>query len=168
MKRLLLDLKYYDEAGRVKPGSGLLWCVAFLCRSVLILVMTLAGQQQTNQVLLFFYPDNAHLYAALGLALPAALGYLLVAFREKITRGRLGPCLNAARLLLLCSSAADLAYHVYLAERQHWQFSLSIGVVLLLDLFIIYYLIKSQHLPLLISDWRRERHAERSRTQAVD
>ena len=47
--KLLLPLKYYDDAGRVKPAVALYFCIVFLSRSLLILIGSISVRENGEQ-----------------------------------------------------------------------------------------------------------------------
>lgn len=153
--KLLLPLKYYDEAGRVKPAVSLYLCIAFLSRSLLILVGSVSVRENGEQLLALFYPERQYLYASLAIAFPAFLALLLLGFREKIWHA--GRCwmFSWIKPLLIFSVFADLGLHIMLASTEQWQFSWVIAITLLLDLLIFYFLIKDKHIQLMLIDWKK-------------
>jgi hypothetical protein len=153
--KLLLDLKYYDEEGRVKPSSVLWWVVAFLCRSLLILIMALAVRQDGNMLLRLFYPEEKYLYIGLAIALPALISYLLLAFREKLAKKAQYWVFHLIKSLLFFACLMDFIYQCYLANLHYWQFSWTIAIILILDVWIAYYVLMDRHLRLLVADWLR-------------
>ncbi|MGJ8681774.1 DUF2919 family protein, partial [Paraglaciecola sp.] len=68
--KLLLPLKYYDDAGKVKPPSAWYWCALYLCRSVLVLIGALSSREYGSELLSIFYSESRYLYLNLGIALP--------------------------------------------------------------------------------------------------
>ncbi|WP_340678849.1 DUF2919 domain-containing protein [Paraglaciecola sp.] len=156
MAKLLLDLKYYDDAGRVKPASALLWVVVFLCRSLLILIMALAARNDSNTLLRLFYPEEKYLYIGLVIAAPAFVSYLLIAFREKLAKWSQYWSFYFIKMLLFVSCLLDFVYQCYLANMHYWQFSWAIAVILMLDMWIGFFIIKDRHLSVFVADWLRQ------------
>ncbi|MGO4892574.1 DUF2919 family protein [Flavobacterium sp. W21_SRS_FM6] len=155
MARLLLELKYYDEAGRVKPSAILSWCALFLCRSMFIFALSFILQQNSSELLSWIYPEKRYLYLSMLIAAPAFSAYLLLAFRESLTKHeRYWPLLLIKPLLLL-SCLLDIGLHYFLAKSLYWQFSWSIALSFLINVMIGFYLFKDRHLRLLVSDWSR-------------
>ncbi|WP_293745694.1 DUF2919 domain-containing protein [uncultured Paraglaciecola sp.] len=153
--KLLLPLKYYDEAGRVKPAVSLYLCIAFLSRSLLILVGSVSVRENGEQLLALFYPERQYLYISLAIAFPAFLALLLLGFREKIWH--VGRCwmFSCIKPLLIFSVCADLGLHFMLASTSHWQFSWVIAFTLLIDSLVFYFLTKDKHTQLMLTDWKR-------------
>ena len=155
MAKLLLNLNYYDEAGRVKPSSALLWVVVFLCRSLLILIMAVAIRQDGNMILRLFYPEEKYLYIGLAVSLPAFIGYLLIAFREKLAGKQQYWLFHLIKYLLFIACFSDFVYQCYLANLHYWQFSWTIAVILLADIWVGFFVLRDRHLRLFVEDWSR-------------
>ena len=155
MTRLLLDLKHYDEGGRVKPGAAVLWLLVFLCRSLWVFIIALSIGPDGDTLLRLFYPKDAYLYVGMLIGLPALAGYLIIAFREKLAKhAQLWP-FYLIRYLLLSSCLLDLFYQCYLANRYHWQFSWPIAVFIVLNIWVAFFVFRDRHLRVLIADWVR-------------
>lgn len=156
MARLLLDLKYYDEAGRVKPGSAVLCLLVFLCRNLFIFVIALSIGQDGDALLRLFYPKDFYLYLGMLIGVPALASYLIVVFREKLAKyAQLWP-FHLIKYLLLSSCLLDLFYQCYLANMHYWQFSWPIAVFIVLDIWVAFFVVRDRHLSLLIADWVRQ------------
>lgn len=153
--KLLLPLKYYDDAGRVKPAASLYFCIVLLSRSLLILLGSVLIRSNGEQLLALFYPDKQYLYISLGIAFPAFVTLLLLAFREKIWHANKGWIFSWIKPLLILSVLADLGLHIMLASKGHWQFSWVIALTLLLDSLIFYFFIKDKHIQLMLMDWKK-------------
>jgi hypothetical protein len=153
--KLLLPLKYYDDAGRVKPAVALYLCIAFLSRSLMILIGSVSVRENSDQLLALFYPEKRYLYICLAIAFPAFLALLLLGFREKIWQADRGWMFSCIKPLLIFSVLADLGLHVMLADIEHWQFSWLIAITLLLDSLVFYFLIKDKHTHMMLLDWKK-------------
>lgn len=153
--KLLLPLKYYDDAGRVKPAAALYVCIAFLSRSLLILIGSVSVRENGEQLLALFYPEKQYLYISLVIAFPAFLALLLLGFREKVWQADTCWMFSCIKPLLIFSVLADLGLHVMLANIEYWQFSWVIAVTLLLDSLIFYFLIRDKHTQLMLMDWKK-------------
>ena len=137
--KVLLPLKYYDDAGRVKPAVGLYVCIAFLSRSLMILIGSVSVRENSEQMLALFYPEKHYLYISLAIAFPAFLALLLLGFREKIWKSERCWIFSFIKPLLIFSVLADLVLHIMLANISRWQFSWVIAITLILDLLIFYF-----------------------------
>ena len=153
--KLLLPLKYYDDAGRVKPALAVYVCIAFLARSLLILIGSVSVRENSEQLLALFYPEKQYLYISLASAFPAFLAFLLLVFREKIWHTNRYWMFSCIKPFIVVSVLADLSLHIMLANAQHWQFSWVIAVILIIDPFIFYFLIKDKHTQMMLIDWKK-------------
>ena len=154
--KLLLPLKYYDDAGRVKPAAALYFCIVFLSRSLLILIGSVSVRENGDQLLALFYPEKQYLYISLSIAFPAFLALLLLGFREKIWNANRCWMFSCIKPLLIFSVLADLSLHIMSANVEHWQFSWLIAITLLLDSLVFYFLIRDKHTLLMLTDWKRD------------
>lgn len=153
--KLLLPLKYYDESGRVKPALGLYFCIAFLTRSLLILIGSISVRDNGDQLLALFYPEKHYLYISFAIALPALLAMLLLNFREKCWHAHRAWIFSCIKPLLIFSVLADLGLHIMLASIEDWKFSWIIAITLMLDTLIFYFLVKDKHTRLMLIDWKK-------------
>lgn len=153
--KILLPLKYYDEAGRVKPAVALYVCIAFLSRSLLILVGSVSVRENGEQLLALFYPDKQYLYISIAIAVPALVASLLLSFREKIWNAQRCWVFSYIKPLLIFSVLAELGLHIMLASMKHWQFSWVIAFTLIIDVLIFYFLLKDKHTQLMLKDWKK-------------
>ncbi|MFQ3197901.1 MAG: hypothetical protein ACI8R9_001129 [Paraglaciecola sp.] len=151
--KLLLPLKYYDDAGRVKPSGALLCCLLFMCRTYLVSVASLSYREDSSGLLALFYPHQGYFYAGLAFAVPAVLVVLLVSFREKLFNSRAVALFTLITPLLLMGLLLDLGFHMLLANQQRWQFSWIIAITLILDFLCLYFVSRDKHLTLMVKDW---------------
>ncbi|MCF2946767.1 DUF2919 domain-containing protein [Paraglaciecola aquimarina] len=152
--KILLPLKYYDEAGKVKPPTALYWCALFLCRSIIIMIGAVSSKQYGNEILSLFYTEKYYLYVHLVIAIPTLVSVILIGFREKSGLTNRPWIYDLIRPLIIFSVMADFVFQVFFANLHHWQFSWVIAVTLLLDSLCFYYLAKDKHLIYMIKDWR--------------
>lgn len=152
--KMLLPLKYYDEAGRVKPAMTLYICIGFLCRSLLVLIGSVSVRENGDQLLAFFYSNKHYLYISLGIAFPSFLTLLLLGFREKIWKADRSWLFSYIKPLLILSVLADFGLHIVLATAKHWQFSWVIALTLIFDVLVFYFLLRDKHTQLMLRDWK--------------
>lgn len=153
--KMLLPLKYYDDAGRVKPAAALYFCIVFLSRSLLILIGSVTVRENGDQLLALFYPEKQYFYISLAIAFPAFLALLILGFREKIWQINRCWIFSCIKPLLIFSVLADLSLHIMSANIDDWQFSWLIAFTLLLDSLVFYFLVKDKHTLLMLIDWKR-------------
>jgi|TARA_B110000238_G_C16103855_1_gene429504 hypothetical protein len=153
--KLLLPLKYYDDAGRVKPPVALYFCIVFLSRSLIILVGSVSVRENGEQLLALFYPEEQYLYVSLAIAFPAFLALMCLGFKEKVWQKNQYWIFSCIKPLLIFSVLADFVLHIMLANIEQWKFSWVIALTLILDSLIFYFLIKDKHTQLMLFDWKK-------------
>ena len=149
----MLDLKHYDEAGRILPAGAFYWCLLYLCRGYFVFIASLSFRQDSSALLAIFYPDQVYFYASLIIALPAFLVLVVVSFRERIWRRGYSLPFKVVKAFMFLTLLADAVFHVVMAKQQHWQFSWVIALTLLIDSFCVFFVIKDRHLKLMLKDW---------------
>lgn len=85
-----MNLKFspddYDAKGQLKLPP-LFWAILLLqARTWVLFVMAGASRQQGTSLLELFYPDTQAFWIGLGLGIPAALGFLLTGYRQRLPR----------------------------------------------------------------------------------
>lgn len=153
MTKLLLPLHCYDEGGRVKPPLMLWFYIAFIAKSMLILIAALTNRQTTSAMLDIFYPLKNHFYIGLMLGAFGLLIALICGFREKIWRAKQTLIFRFIKPIIITSLAIDLIFQIQLAQHQNWQFSWSIAFNLLLIITLVYWQSKSHHFKVMLDDW---------------
>jgi hypothetical protein len=151
---LILPLKYYDEAGRVKPPAVFWLLLLLICRAYFVFIAALSYRQDSAYLLALFYPRHSYFYWSVALALPALVVFGLCGFRDKLWQHGIFRFVYLVRPLLYCAIIADFVLHLFMARQQYWQFSWLIALTLLLDFSLLLYLFSSKHLALMLRDWR--------------
>lgn len=154
MRSIALPLKYYDDAGRVKPPIGLWLYATFIAKSVLILVGSLTNRDTSESMLEIFYPQKSDFYFGLILGCFGLVICLICGFREKIWQAKKIVLFSTIKPLIICSLMLDLGFQFKLAHAHYWAFSWNIGVNILLIGSFAYWLIKSHHLKIMLEDWQ--------------
>ncbi|GAA0857392.1 DUF2919 domain-containing protein [Aliiglaciecola litoralis] len=154
MTRLLLPLKHYDEAGRVKPPRIFWWCGLLLAKSYFIFVLSLSNFRDADGLLEVFYPQQSELYLGFGIGFGAVIAMVLVAYREKWWNTKLVFISHLIKPLMFMTLALDLLHQVELAQKSYWQFSWTVALFVCLDVMIFYYIFTSRHIKIMLKDWR--------------
>jgi len=155
MLKLLLPLKYYDQAGRVKPLLCFNLCLLFLARSYFVFAISAANMNDSGKLLGVFYPDKQDFYLGLLLGLPAVFCWALASYRGKLWQAQRFVVFSWIKPLLLLTLMADLLMHLMLAEQQHWAFSWVLAISLMLDAMLLVYVFRSKKLRLMLNDWQK-------------
>ena len=151
---LILPLKHYDEAGRVKPPAGFWLLLLLLCRAYLVFIAALSYRQDSAYLLALFYPLHSYFYWSVALSVPALVVFVVCGFRDKLWQRGIYWFALLLRPLLVCAIVADVVLHLVLARQQYWQFSWLIALTLLLNFRLLLYLFSSKHVALMLRDWR--------------
>jgi hypothetical protein len=153
--KLLLPLKYYDEAGRVKPPVAVYVCALFLCRSLIVVIAALSASDASRDLLALIYPQRTLLYVNVCFALSALASLVVMGFRYKIWTNKITWLFVLIRPLLLFAAIGELFFYLALAHYNSWAFSWPIALTILVTGFCVFYLAKDKHLTCMMQDWRR-------------
>ncbi|MEP2651422.1 MAG: DUF2919 family protein [Paraglaciecola sp.] len=153
--KLLLPLKFYDASGRVIPSLSLYLCLLYLSRSFLIFIASLSGRDSSDTLLRIFYPETNFLYISLAIGLPTLAVLVIVGFREKIWRNHKTWLFGFVKPCIIASVTGDLSFNLMLAKLNNWQFSWVIAVTTLVSFFCLYFILKDNHIRLMLLDWKK-------------
>jgi hypothetical protein len=137
----------------MKPPVFVYLLMLFVCRGLLVLIISLSFTEDRERLLRVFYPFPYHFYLSLLPILPALLALYLVSKRtilwknERFTWFRFLPwCLYLALIV-------DAAVQIYMLNETHFQFSMTHGVSLLIVFCGLIYMKQSSYIRNLVSDW---------------
>ena len=155
MAILPLPLTYYDEAGIIKPPVWLY--LLLLANSVDWLITTFAvvSMQHTTVLLGIFYPHSSLLWVKLVASVPFILALLLIGNRERLWKKNWRRWVGVLRLLCwvgIIASGTLLMQQLWLS---HWAFHWWLAIQLVTLLLFSALLARSQHLRLMLADWRK-------------
>ncbi|WJG10955.1 DUF2919 domain-containing protein [Aliiglaciecola sp. LCG003] len=154
MRKLLLPLHHYDEAGRIKPPKFFWICGLLLAKSYFIFVVSMSNLKDSDMLLDFFYPDASEMYLGFIIGAGAVIAMLITAHREKWWSGRLAILGYLIKPLLMLTLMLDIGHQIQIAIEGNWQFSWVIGLFIMIDAVLFYWLIKSRHVRLMLADWK--------------
>lgn len=150
-----LPLKHYDEAGTVLPPRWFYWMLAIACRDLLLVAAFTAIPAESDRLYRIFFPHSDVLWLQIAVTLPFVLVIVLMSFREHLwKRGYTGWRLLIKPLCTLGSLCQLLLIGSFL-ERAGWQFNGYLGAVALLMIALMYMVNRSQHLAIMLHDWRQ-------------
>ena len=138
----LLDL----EGGHHLP-KRLHLCLLLLIRSYILLLLALASQQQSAQLLELFYPDPQQLYWGLALGSPALICWLASAYRQRAEHPIYHAIWRQGRWLCLASALGELVLQLQILNSHHWFFSWPLAISLAATLWSCSYLLLNKKLP---------------------
>ena len=152
-----MQLKYplncYDEAGRMKPPLLVYILLLFVCRGLLVLIVSLSFTQDSERLLRIFYPLPYHFYLSLLPILPALVSFYFVSKRTILWKKERYAWFKCLPLSLYCALTIDVVMQLYMLQETNFAFSMAHGVSLLVGLFGIAYIKNSSYLSNLINDW---------------
>jgi hypothetical protein len=150
---LKYPLHYYDEAGRMKPPLFVYILLLFVCRGLLILIVSLSFREDSERLLRIFYPLPYHFYLSFLPIVPALLGLYLVSKRTVLWDKERFSWFRCLPWFLYCALLLDGVIQVYMLNEMNFRFSLTHGVTLLFVFCGVIYVSQSQYLSHLILDW---------------
>lgn len=121
-------------------------CLLILIRSYIILLLALASQQQSAQLLELFYPDPHQLYWGLLLGSPALLCWLAGAYRQREGHPFYHGFWRSGRWLCCISAFGELILQLQILSRHHWSFDWPQVLLLSASVWSCGYLLFSRHL----------------------
>ena len=122
------------------------FCLLVLIRSYIILLLALASQQQSAQLLELFYPDPHHLYWGLALGAPALLCWLSGAYRQRAGHPIYHALWYKGRWLCIVSALGELILQWQILSQHHWTFDWQQAVMLSASIWSFCYLLLSRQL----------------------
>lgn len=137
-------IEQYDQHGILKTPIWLWLGWAFLTRAWVVFIVAGASRQEGSQILEYVYPNHTMLYFGLIMGLPIVVGMWLVGLR-KADSDRVNRCVGYLRWISILVVALQLAHTVYLVNLQHWQFTWTNAVTLVLLCWFAIYLVNSRH-----------------------
>lgn len=153
-----MSLKYplhkYDEGGRLRPPRCFYFFMLFVCRALLILIISLSFREDSERLLRLFYPEPYHFYLALIPVLPAFLAMSLVSYRNTIWAAERHYLFRMLRSLMYLALLSDLTIQMYMLWRIDFMFSMAHGLSIIICIIGIFYVSRSRYLSFAAKDWR--------------
>ncbi len=152
-----MSLKYplhsYDESGRLKPPVFIYLILLFVCRGLILLVISLSFREDSERLLRLFYPLPYHFYLSLVPILPALLGLFLVSYRNSLWQKSRYAWFFALPIMMFSSLIIDAGIQLYILQSINFVFAMNYGVSLFLVFCGFLYLFKSRYIRDLVKDW---------------
>lgn len=134
----------YDIDGHLKPPFIIYLALIYLMRVLIVLAGASGIGSDTNNILKVFYPDHRMLYAHIIVAILALFcGYLIFHRKWLFDHGK-EQFFGLLKPLLLTALLTDLSLHIYFGQLQHWQFSLSLGIGVIMPVVFMLLLLSNR------------------------
>lgn len=151
---LKYPLQYYDDTGRLKPTLFVFFLLLFVCRGLIILILSLSAGDDSDRLLRLFYPEPYHFYLSLIPILPALFALYLVSRRTILWGKNKYKIFKLLPMIMATALIADAVIQVQMLWKIHFVFSLSHGVPLVICLLGLIYIVKSIYIKDLVQDWK--------------
>jgi hypothetical protein len=153
-----MPLKYplhlYDDSGRMKPPLVVYVLLLFVCRGLILLIISLSFREDSERLLRVFYPLPYHFYLSLIPILPAILALYLVSKRNSLWEKKRFRIFKTLPVLMFIALLTDVVIQIYMLNEMRFAFSMSHGLSIVISFIGIMYLARSQYIKNLIVDWQ--------------
>lgn len=151
--KLKYPLHHYDEAGRMKPPIFVYALLFFVCRGLLVLIVSLSFREDSERLLRIFYPLPYHFYLSLVPILPALIGFYFVSKRTVLWNKERYLWFKWFPWCLYCALFLDAGIVLYMLNEIDFAFSMTHGMSLLVVFCGLIYISQSRYVAHLLKDW---------------
>lgn len=151
---LKYPLNYFDEGGRMKPPLLLYVLLLFVCRGLLILIVSLSFREDSELLIRMFYPQSEHFNLSLIPMIPALFALYLISSRNSLWENKRYHLFKPLSKVVSVALLVDLSIQTYILSQTHFQYSLALGINLMLLILFISYHWKSTYLKDAYIDWK--------------
>ena len=138
----------------MKPPLLLYIALLFVCRGLLILIVSLSFREDSELLIRMFYPQPEHFNLSLIPMIPSLFALYLISKRNSLWESKRYHLFALLSKVVSLALLLDLAAQTYILSQTHFQYSLAHGLnLVLLSLFISYHL-KSRYLKDAYIDWK--------------
>jgi hypothetical protein len=152
---LKFPLHHYDVAGRLKPPLMLYCFLLFLCRGLLLLIISLSFREDSSRMMRLFYPSKNDFYWSLLPVLPALAVLALLSQRNRVWKNECMGLFKPMVTFFLVALLADISVQFGILWRIHFAFSMTHGMSILIGCIGLIYALKSRHMKDIVKDWVR-------------
>ena len=138
-------LKFYTQAGDLKPPTYFYFGLLFLARTWALLIISLASFETGNKLLAIFYPDQMHFYLGLVSGLVAIILFLLSG-RDHDKHPIICKIWQKGYPFLVLSILFDLGLQLYYLYLDRFQYSVEASIQLVVILWLLLLCTRSKHL----------------------
>ena len=147
---MIYPIEHYDKNGLLKlPKMWWLACL-FSAKAWAIFVMAGVSRQQGADLLALFYPIHQTLYLGMGIGVPSLM-YMWLSGHRTHSQVWVLWLWNQGRKALLIAYGFDLGLQLYHLQQTQGEFQWGIAIQLLLTIWFLWYLIKSQRVRAIFS-----------------
>jgi hypothetical protein len=151
--QLKYPLHHYDEAGRMKPPLFVYILLLFVCRGLIVLIVSLSFREDSERLLRIFYPLPYHFYLSLAPIIPALICLYFVSKRTVLWKKERYLWFRWLPWFLYSALIFDGAVQLYMLQEINFRFSMTHGMSLLAVFCGVLYMKQSRYIPHLIQDW---------------
>lgn len=138
----------------MKPPLSVYLLLLFVCRGLLILIISLSFREDSERLLRIFYPQPYHFYLSLVPILPALLALYLVSKRTILWENKRYSIFKLLPSLMLLALLLDACIQFYMLWQTNFRYSMSHGLSIVIAIFSLCYLLQSKYIKTLIKDWQ--------------
>ncbi|QIZ77204.1 DUF2919 domain-containing protein [Ferrimonas lipolytica] len=144
-----LPLHRLNDHGWFRPSPWLYLCMILLARTWILFIGAVASREAGADLLALFYPNKFSFYLGLALGSPALLLLWLQGLRHRFHW--IGKVWRYGYGLLTSIVIIDICVQGYHIIKLHGAFSLGPAIILLLSIWALWYLLKSNSSRLVFS-----------------
>jgi len=139
----------------MKPPVFVYILLLFVCRGLLVLIISLSFREDSERLLRIFYPLPYHFYLSLLPILPALMGLYLVSKRTLLWKDEKYAWFKFLPTYLYSALICDAGIQLYMLEEIDFTFSMNHGLSLLMAFCGLIYLRQSKYIRHLMVDWTK-------------
>ncbi len=151
---LEFPLHCYGEDGRVKPPILLYLTALWLCKALLLTLISVSMRENTTALLTVFYPDVNEWYWHLMPALPGLIVALFVSFNATLRERQVGHWLNWVKPLLLFGLLGQIGLQAKTIIGMQGQFSWTLSISLMISVVATLCIWRSRRVLAFVRDAR--------------
>ena len=151
-QRIPLPLHCYDESGHIKPPLILYVLALWLCKGVLVLLLSVSMRNDTKALITLFYPNNQDWYISTIPAFFGLTGLVALSLRENLRKRQVSLLQRNIKFILGMGLLSILTIQLTQVVSQAGLFSLTAAVFILVSLSFGLYLLRSKHTRLFSRD----------------
>lgn len=137
----------------MKPPVFVYILLLFVCRGLIVLIISLSFRQDSERLLKIFYPLPYHFYLSLVPILPALMCLFLVSKRTILWKKEKYIWFKWLPVCLYTALVCDAGIQLYMLDAIKFAFSMNHGLSLLMAFCGLLYMSQSKYIRHLMKDW---------------